>query len=242
METAVDFEIIRVSLALAMFATASFFDLKKRSVNDLLWVAFGAAAGIIYVFDFPADYGEGMLTLIAIAFTAAISYGIYRVGFFGGADMLALITFSAILPLYDGLFGSVVLFHPMAPLIVLMNAVILSMSQIIFNVLRNLAYSSRHPQHLFEGLEHESTTKKIFAVIIGHRSEKPKYAFPIERTVDGKREFDFTLKSAETAEYEMKQDVWVTSGTPFLVYLLAGLIVMIFGGDMMAFIFGPLLN
>lgn len=244
MQQMVDFEIIRMSLALVMFASSSYFDLKKRSVSDMLWVGFGAAAGIIYVFDFPSSYPQGVLTLTSIGLTAAISYGIYRLGFFGGADALALVTFSAILPLYDGsnggFFGSAAVsltFHPIAPLMVLTNAIILSVSQVILNLSRNVAYLSRHPGKLFEGLEHESTAKKIFATMVGYRSEKPQqYAFSIERSTNGRREFDFALKPAETTQYETRQGIWVTSAVPFLVYLTAGLIVMIFGGDIMAFI------
>ena len=233
-----DFEVIRVVIALAMFASASYFDLKKRSVSDLLWVVFAAAGGIVYVFDFPT-FEQGILIMISMAFTGAIAYGIYRFGLFGGADMLALITLSAILPLYDGTFLGIkaLTFHPIAPFIVLTNAVIISVAQVVFNVLRNLAYNSRRPGKLFEGLEHEPTSYKILAMMMGHRSDNPQYAFPIERVVDGKREFDFSLKPAETADYETRKDVWVTAGLPFLLFFAAGFVMMIFGGDLLAFFF-----
>ena len=235
-----DFEVIRVAVALAMFATASYFDLKKREVSDLLWVVFGVAAGVIYVFDFPSG-AQGTLTLISIAFAGAISYGIYRSGLFGGADMFALIVFAAIMPLYDGEFLGIegVALHPIAPFIVLTNAVIISVSQIAFNVVRNAAYNSKHPGRLFDGLEHEPAARKALAVMIGHRSENPQYAFPIEHTVaGGKRAFDFALKPAETAEYETRKDVWVTSGLPFLVFFAAGFVLMLTGGDLLAMVFG----
>lgn len=237
-----DFEVIRISLAIAMFASASYFDLKKRSVNDLLWVAFGAAAGIIFLFDFP-DSSEGFLTLISILMAAAISYGIYKAGLFGGADALALVTLAAILPLYDGSFAGLqsLTFHPLVPMIVLTNAVIISLVQLVFNVIRNAAYSAKNPGKLFEGLEHEPTFLKILAVMIGHRSDNPQYAFSIERTVNGRREFDFALKPAETTEYETRKDVWVTSGIPFLVFFAAGFVLMLAGGDLLALIFIGLL-
>jgi len=238
-----DFDLVRMALALAMFGCACYFDLKKRSVSDFLWIGFASAAGIVYVFDFPSSYGEGIMTAFSIGLAAAVSYGIYRSGLFGGADMLAIITFSAIMPLYGyssliRLEGTPPSFHPFAPLIVLTNAVVLSLVQVIWNLLRNFARKDR----LFEGLQHEPASKKILAVMIGQRSENPKFAFPIERVVNGKREFDFALKPAETAEYETRKDVWVTSATPFLAFIAAGYGMMILGGDILAIIFGSLAN
>jgi preflagellin peptidase FlaK len=149
--------------------------------------------------------------------------------------MLCLITLSGILPLYSGdIFGlRGQALYPFAPLIVLTNAVILSVAQVVFNISRNVAYYSKNSGKLFEGLQHESASRKAFALIIGHRSANPQYSFPIERLVGGKREFDFALRNAETAEYESKRDVWVTTGTPFLLYFFAGYIAMILGGDIL---------
>lgn len=238
MQVAADFELVRMGVALAMFACASYFDLRSRSVSDLVWVFFAVGAGILYVFDFPATFGEGIMIVLSIALAAAVAYGIYKSGLFGGADMLALITFSAIVPIYnyDPLIasdGTITSFHPFAPLIVLTNAAIFSVVQILGNVLRNLAHKGR----LFEGLQHEPASRKILAMMIGHRSENPKYAFSIERVVNGRREFDFGLKPAETTEYDTKKDVWVTSATPFLMFMTAGLVMMALAGDILALIF-----
>ncbi|HLG37963.1 MAG TPA: A24 family peptidase C-terminal domain-containing protein [Nitrososphaera sp.] len=238
MQLLADFELIRVAIALAMFGCSCYFDLRNRSVSDLLWIIFAVAAGIVYIFDFPSSWNEGLAILTSIALAAGISYGIYRSGLFGGADMLALITFSAIVPLYN--FGPLVSlnasssFHPFAPLIVLTNGVIFSVVQVLANLARNAV----HREGLFEGLQHEPTSRKIIAVQIGHRSANPKYAFPIERVVRGKRRFDFGLMPAETAEYETRKDVWVTSATPFLLFLAAGFVMMLIAGDLMSLALG----
>jgi preflagellin peptidase FlaK len=233
-----DFELVRVAIALAMFGCSCYFDMRNRSVSDLLWIIFAVAAGVVYIFDFPSSWNEGLAIVTSIALAAGISYGIYRSGLFGGADMLALITFSAIVPLYN--FGPLVSlnasssFHPFAPLIVLTNGVIFSVVQVLANVVRNAV----HREGLFEGLQHEPTSRKIIAVLIGHRSANPKYAFPIERVVRGKRRFDFGLMPAETAEYETRKDVWVTSATPFLLFLAAGFVMMLIAGDLMSLALG----
>ena len=227
---------------MAMFGTAAFFDLRNRSVSDLLWIVFGAAAGMIYLFNFPS-FNDGILDLISIALAGAIAFGIYKSGLFGGADALALFTFSVILPVYGNTEGAVLTrvtaFHPIAPLIVLTNAAILSVSQVGFNLIRNLVYHRKHPHKLFEGFQHETAARKMLAVLVGHRSEKtPQYAFAIEKTTEGRKQFDFALEAAETAEYESRQDVWITPGIPFIVYLFAGFVAMILVGDLMAIAFG----
>ncbi len=233
-----DFELVRIVLALAMLSIASFLDLRKREVSDMLWVAFGVAAGMIYIFDFPATFTEQSTVAISLLLTAIISFGIYKSGMFGGADALGLVVFAAIMPTFSGwpATGGIVpqaTFHPIASLIVLSNAIILSLFGIIVNIAKNLAYA-RNSGNLFVGLEHESVIRKTIALIIGHRTRKPRYAFPIETMVDRRRVFDFALKSAENVEYETRSDVWVMSGTPLLVYMFAGFTVMLIVGDLMA--------
>lgn len=233
-----DIELARVAIALAMFGSSTYFDLKNRSVNDLLWAFFAVAAGTVYIFDFPSSWNEGMAVVISISVASGVAYGIYRSGLFGGADMLALITFSAIVPLYN--FGPLLdlgvpsSIHPFSPLIVLSNGVIFSTVQLLGNVVRNAA----HKGSLFEGLDHEPASRKIVALLIGHRSENPKYAFSIEKVEGGRRKFDFGLKPAETAEYETRKDVWVTSATPFLLFITAGFVMMLIAGDVLALSLG----
>jgi len=241
--TAVDFELVRILLVTSMLGSAAFFDVRKREVSDLLWVFFGIIAALVYAAEFA--YGatfELMTTAVPILIAAAVSFGIYRSGLFGGADALALVTLAAIMPTFNvglvekfGQTDGAFLLHPVVPIIVLSNAVIFSLSQIGFNLASNAAYASKNPGRLFEGLEHESAAKKLFAVAVGYRtSNKPEYAFPIEQTVDGRRQFSFAPKNAETAEYESRSNVWVTSGMPFLVFMLAGFVTMLFLGDLAA--------
>ena len=233
-----DFELVRIALALVMLGTAAFLDLRKREVSDLLWVVFGIAAGIVYFFDFPSSPAELATVILSLGVTAAASFGIYKSGMFGGADALGLVVLAAIVPTYGKQIALLpVMFHPIAPLTVLSNAVVLSLFGIVLNISKNFAYA-RGPGNLFAGLEHESPLRKTVAVLIGHRiKERQHYTFPIETTMHGVRRFDFALKSAEIAEYETRSDVWVMSGIPLLVYMLAGFVVMLLAGDLMALAF-----
>jgi preflagellin peptidase FlaK len=258
-----EIELVRLLLAAAMLAVASFVDLRRRSVNDSLWIIFGIAGALVYIFGFPSlgntggslnvtqvSFGAMLPVIFSISITSAISYGIYRTGLFGGADALGLIVFSVIMPVYTGSglisiinpdFRSVVI-HPFAPIIVLTNAVIISLSQVAANLVRNAIYIRKKPGRLFAGLESEPLPRKMMAAIIGYRSEgQPRYSFPIEKVVDGSREFDFTIKPAETADYATKKDTWVSPGIPFIVYLAAGFVVMITAGDLMALLMGAIM-
>ena len=249
MIASMDFDFIRILLAVGMLSSASFLDIRRREVSDLLWVVFGILALVVYVLEFANGITFDLLTTaVPISIAVAISFGVYKSGLFGGADALALIMVAVILPTFDGRFmnqilpgGSEFLLHSITPLIVLSNAVILSLSQIGFNVASNAKYAWKNPGKLFDGLEHEPLSKKIVASAIGYKtSSKPSYAFPIEHTVDGRRQFSFTPGYAETAEYESRSNVWVTPGTPFLVFMLAGFVTMFVVGDVSALIFSDI--
>ena len=67
MQVLADFELVRVALGLAMFGCACYFDVRSRSVSDLLWIIFAGAAGITYIFDFPSSWNEGVATIASIA-------------------------------------------------------------------------------------------------------------------------------------------------------------------------------
>jgi preflagellin peptidase FlaK len=233
---------------MTMLGSASIFDIRRREVSDLLWIIFGVMAFASYLIEFA--YG-GTIDLFAmtipILITAAVSVVIYKCGIFGGADALGLLTLAFIMPTIDGELLNMIftlgwnasLVHPVLPLIVLSNAVILSLSQIGFNLVGNLIYALKNPGRLFEGLEHESIGRKILATAIGHRAiSTPGYAFSIEQTIEGRRQFTFALGNVETADYEKRLNVWVTRGTPFLLFMAAGFICMLFVGDIASYVFG----
>lgn len=239
----IDFELIRILLAASMLGVASFLDIRKREISDLVWIFFGIIALAVYILEFILGgkfdiVNTGVPMLIAIA----ISFGIYKSGLFGGADALAIMTLTIILPTFSGnltqndLLGHGVLLHSIVPLIVLSNAVILSLSQIGLNLIRNGMYEIKNPGRLFEGFEHESISRKIAALLLGHKTgAKLEYAFSIEQVQDGRRQFIFAPMNAETTEYERRANIWVTTGIPFIVFMLTGFIVMLFVGDLVGF-------
>ncbi|MGI0006311.1 MAG: prepilin peptidase [Nitrososphaera sp.] len=221
--------VVRVCIALAMFAVAAAVDMKKREVDDRLWLAFAGPAAALYFFD----YGnfDPLPAILSAGLGAGASYALYRTGLFGGADALAIIALAVILPTYDGRFmiaGAAV--HPLSTLTLLSNAVVLSSAHIAFNVARNARYWAVHGG-LFAGME-ETKGRKAMALLLGHRSSGKGFAFLMEGRDGTSRRFDFALKNAEAAPFESRKDVWVMPAMPFLAYQLAGLVVMVFAGDL----------
>ncbi|WP_415280572.1 prepilin peptidase [Candidatus Nitrososphaera sp. FF02] len=220
----------RLLLALAMLGTASAMDLRSRSVSDWLWIAFGAGACVLYFIDMP---GQERLPAIALSLALAggISFAVYRIGLFGGADALGFFVLALIVPEYSGRYLVTGAQPGIFPLAVLVNALLLSCTQVAANVARNLLFMRRAP--LFEGFEQEPAARKAVAFMIGYRAKNPRFCFAIEGgTQDGKK-FNFAPARAETAEYGTGRDVWVTPGTPFLAYMLAGYVVTVFAGSFM---------
>ena len=216
----------RLAASAAMLSIAAAWDLKSRWVSDWLWVAFGLVAAILYIADPPANL---FLAMLSVAITGIVSFAVYRLGLFGGADSLALLVLALLMPSYSGLLSGTA--SPLFPLAVFANALALSACQAVINVARNFVSWSQK-REIFSGFEGESVARKAIAFMVGYRSANPTFSFPIEAGAGACKRFDFAVKRAEDAEYEKGKDVWVTPGLPFLLYLLAGLIVATLAGDL----------
>jgi preflagellin peptidase FlaK len=218
----------RLLLALAMLSAAAATDLRSRSVSDWLWIAFGIAACAMYALDVP-EPGELPVLALALGLAGGVSFGVYRAGLFGGADALGFFVLALLVPQYSGAYILAGSQPAVFPLAVLTNALLLSCTQVAANVARNLLAMRKAP--LFAGLEQEPASRKAVAFLIGYRAKSPRFCFAIEESRGGKRRFDFAPARAETAKYETARDVWVTPGTPFLVYMLAGYAVAVLAGS-----------
>jgi preflagellin peptidase FlaK len=216
----------RLVASAAMLSIAAARDLRSRSVSDWLWVCFGLVAAVLYIADPPANL---FLAMLSVAITGIVAFAVYRLGLFGGADSLALFVLALLVPSYSGSLSGTA--SPLFPLAVFVNALALSACQVVINATRNLVSWSQK-RELFSGFEGESVARKAVAFMVGYRSANPTFSFPIEVGAGAGRRFDFAIKRAEDAEYEKGKDVWVTPGLPFLLYLLAGLVVALLVGDL----------
>lgn len=214
--------IVRMIAAFVMLGLASFFDLKKREINDILWIGFSALSAVL-IFLSPDIWAS--LRIVGISLIVApIALVLWRFGVFGGADAFCLIVLASLAPMFT-LNASQV-----TPFSTLTNAAILSVTPLFVNLCRNVV-SILKKDDIFEGI-HETRTKKIIAVFIGYKAKNPQYSFSLEKMVDGKKQLDFSLKHAEQTLFCNDHGVWVTPGVPYVLYIAAGFVIQVLYGDL----------
>ena len=216
-----DIHSLQIFSALVMLAIASVWDIWKREIHDVLWIAFGAVAVLLIVFS-PSPFESLKIAGFSLII-APVAIIIWRTGLFGGADALGLIVLAALAPQVS-LSQSII-----TPFTTLTNAAIFSISPIFVNVIRNLVAISAH-KNIFEGFE-ETKLKKTLAIFLGYRAKNPKYSFPIEKKEGNFRKLDFSFRHAENAQFSNTIDTWVTPGIPYMLYITAGFVFQLLFGD-----------
>ena len=216
-----DLNTIRIIIALCMLAVASILDIRKREINDILWIGFGSVAFVMLFFS-----GDIWLTLkttgIALII-APIALAIWRLGIFGGADAFCLIVLAAIAPMMS-IYSST-----MTPITTLTNAAILSILPLFVNLGRNLFAMSRK-EEIFKGFD-ETRLNKMIAVFVGYRAKNPKYGFSIEKTDGSQKRLDLGFRNAENTQFCTKSETWITPGIPYVIYITGGFVIQILYGD-----------
>ncbi|MGI0017694.1 MAG: A24 family peptidase C-terminal domain-containing protein [Nitrosotalea sp.] len=209
-------------ISLSMLGLASVIDLKKREINDKLWIGFSGVA-VLLLFISP-NFWFDLKTVGLSLIVAPIALILWRFGIFGGADALCLIVLAGLAPL-STLTASLI-----SPFTILENASILTVIPLFINLTRNMISIIRG-NDIFNGIE-ESSLKKIVAMFVGYRTKNPKHSFCIEQITDGKRHLDFSPKHAEKTSFCNGSDVWVTPGLPYVLYITGGFIIQIMYGDL----------
>ncbi|MFQ5440132.1 MAG: prepilin peptidase [Nitrosopumilaceae archaeon] len=212
---------IRILLALVMLSSATFIDIRKREISDLMWIIFGAISVVLLLFEpdlIEAISGVGFSLIVA-----PLVLVLWRFGLFGGADALGLIVLSALAPMAT-LSNS-----PISPFSILVNSTLISISPMIINFVRNSLHVLRK-ENIFLDFD-EPSSKKILAMFLGYRSKNPKYCFSLEKQVGKKKRLNIVMHNSDTAEYCTTPDTWVTPGLPFMIFILGGFIVQLLFGD-----------
>jgi preflagellin peptidase FlaK len=248
------FDAARTILCLSFLIYASWSDYKTREVSDKVWVILGPLALALTAFQFFMLTPELLLTaLISFAITSALALIIFYAGGFGGADAKALICISFALPVYPSYFLSQPsgLFSPLFPLTVFTNGVLLGALSVFYALFRNLLWTVRNRGGLFQGLETESLSRKILALLSGYKIQffrlKEGHMFPLEDVQvnnEGKKKRKLLVFPRDEEREEIvtrllengegkKTDgwVWATPGLPLLIFITAGLVIALIYGD-----------
>ena len=208
-------EEIRIIIAICMFAAAAFFDVKERKIHDIIWLVCGGTGAILYAVELP---GTIDIVSMIIGVTLASTFWFFRL--YAGADALALISLSIILPTYHGF------------IIPLSMVVIATAISVIYGIIYNVSANSRTlllNNKIFEEFD-EPLYRRITAFFLIHkRSKSEKFAFPAERIVSGRRKFRFRYDPDD--EFS-KDEVYVSLAMPLTLFFLIGLVVMIISFDL----------
>ena len=218
-----DVTTVRIFLAILMLSIASYTDIKKREIDDRIWMIFGGLSVVMLVF--VPDLSHSLVTMGVSLIVAPIALLVWRIGFFGGADAFALIVLASLAP------GATFANSQINPFTTLIDAVLLSIIPVFVNVIRNVVSILKH-EDIFNGFENETQKNKIIAIFVGHRSKHPKFSFSIEKKEGSLRKLDIALKNADSAEFCSSSDTWVTPGVPYMIYIFGGFIVQLVYGDM----------
>ena len=212
---------IRVVLAFGMLFVASVIDIRKREINDILWIGFGGVA--VLLFFISGELWHTFVTLAISLIIVPIALLIWRVGVFGGADALCLIVLSSLAPMMT--LGT----STITPFTTLTNAALLSITPIFVNIIRNLIAVSKK-EDIFKGID-ASKMHKVAAFCIGYKAKNSKYNFSIEKMEGANKKLDFSFKHAENTSFSTTSNTWVTPGIPYILYITGGFIIQIFYGD-----------
>ncbi len=201
-------ELIRVFIALAMFCAASYYDVRSREVNDLLWIVFGAAGALLYVFDV---YSFSTVTVISVGLGLFVAFLCWVLRLCGDADVLSLATLSIILPSYEQV--------PVVIVVLAIASVTVFSYALTNNLYRNLK-SLITNREIFADVD-EPLYKKLVAFFLIHkRNEDERYEFSAETITEGKRRFVF--RHQPNSEMFGNSN-YVTTASPLIPFLLASL-------------------
>jgi preflagellin peptidase FlaK len=229
---------LRIATCACMLAVASILDLKNREIPDKVWAVFAGIGGLVLVLelaDSSSPVRQSGLTpflfqySLGVALISAIGYATYKTGLFGGADPKALVAIAVMLPMFDSPFR----LHDFTAITVLSNALIISISAMVYNVIRNTMSVARGVQ-IFEGIA-ENKAKKALAFAVGFYSDSSgRFLFAMEEHDEkGEKKFRFNPFSYDEFENEGGKR-WVTQALPFILYIGIGFAITIIIGDLFA--------
>ena len=226
---------LNILIAAVMLLYTSYLDMKKREVEDKVWLIFGSIGVVLEIFEVHSGATNLFSLGIALILGTAIGMGLYFFGFYGGADGKALIVLALLFPRFVPATG----IYTIAPLMILTNGILISVLLPIAIFILNITRLIRH-QPIFDGFS-EPVHRKLLACFLGYKQTgKPRdFQFGMEKTAQEKttsgggvvetRKFDFSMMRDD---FETKSGTWVTPGIPLLVFFTAGFFALLVYGDL----------
>jgi len=177
---------------------------------NIVWLAFGGAGAVLYSFESP-----DIIDIVSVAVGVSLATIFWFFRLYAGADALALISLSVILPTYNGF------------IIPLSTVVIATGISIIYGLVYNLVVNSKtflNNKKIFEEFDEPIYRKFVAFFLIHKKSKNEKFVFPAERIVSKKRKFRFRYDPDD--EFS-KDEVYVSLAMPLTLFFLIGILGLV---------------
>jgi preflagellin peptidase FlaK len=252
----------QVAVTVAILLYSSWSDYKTREVSNWVWAIYAPIAIALSVSDLLLfDQSKILLFGVSVGFTVGLAFLLFYSGAFGGADSKALMCIAFSLPFAPVTFFTPFVANSLSPIsqviypiTIFGNGVLFAAASCVYMILRNYVWHKKNGKEMFTGtLAHESIWKKFLILITGYKVTVAKlkekwHIFPLE---DVETEGESALKrklvvipsedgragiverlSVASQDGKIDTYVWATPGLPMLIFITAGLIVALFGGDL----------
>lgn len=223
-----------LAFSIAMLFVASLMDLLRREVDDWVWLLMASVCGPVTLFRALLSMGSSFPTTAAlsVAISSSIAYLFYRLELYGGADAKALIALSLAYPV--NLHGRAL--HPIAPVSVLLNALITSLVVPLGLLLLNAFRLLVRRENILSDLSGAPAHVKVAALFLGTRIRYPKrfWAPMIAFGEDGSVRISLSPpfhSYFENGKSGERREVWATPGIPLVVFIAIGLLSYLAVGD-----------
>ena len=252
----------QVAVTVAILLYSSWSDYKTREVSNWVWAIYAPIAIALSVSDLLLfDQSKILLFGVSVGFTVGLAFLLFYSGAFGGADSKALMCIAFSLPFAPVTFFTPFVANSLSPIsqviypiTIFGNGVLFAAASCVYMILRNYVWHKKNGKEMFTGtLAHESIWKKFLILITGYKVTVAKlkekwHIFPLE-DVETERESALKRKlvvipsedgragiverlSIASQDGKIDTYVWATPGLPMLIFITAGLIVALFGGDL----------
>ncbi|MFB0556692.1 MAG: A24 family peptidase C-terminal domain-containing protein [Dehalococcoidia bacterium] len=236
-------DIYRLAFTLLVLAYASYSDMKKRSVSNIVWLLM-VVVGIAFAGYYTVVQGTSFLIpfILFATITGAVSYIFFRLGLFAAADAKALICISILFPTrpaFTILAHHFPVFDAFVPvvfpfsLIVLLNATVLALVVPVSLFFRNL-----HSLGLREFMRNAALSFVAYRVSISeltgsgffrlaHQYEEIDGHLTRRCSLGGTPISSKILQQLKTYHREQKigGEVWVAPELPFILFIALGFLI-----------------
>ncbi|MEM1548598.1 MAG: A24 family peptidase [Thermoproteota archaeon] len=232
----------RSLVSVFLLSISSFQDVKKREIDDRVWIAFIAVAVFINLAGVLTSIVEPVGWLVFAGLQSALFILLYYAGAFGGADAKSLICLSIMYPTCLAEFLTDLSIGRLAvPLSAFDNAIILTLVFPLFNLLWNLSMRLRGVE-LFKGLEKEGLHRRIAALFLlmkisfsQYRSNSFRFALAEKYSRSGVKRIVFTKTLGEDSGSRLRDEEYVFTSflIPLQAFILLGLVIRLLYGDIL---------